>query len=352
VLAAAPAEPLLVWSGGGHAAKEAAHGWVTMGCHFPAMSGTDPFIIDQTVSVDVSGRSKPWLQALLATLSETLAAHGGTVGIVREQAPILLNSWPGVDAVIVSTDNTITNPGRSSRHAHTHADIRPRAAIRAATPPHHLGWEQTKPTCCGAARAEDLDGFGWSRSWPSPYSASVSALSTARSARAAWSCGRVTAGTACLRVQGHQRGGGGAPVRLPPGRARQATGLESASSPALPPAHGGTLCQFPSWAEARRARLGQRMWSARRRSARPRPCAGGPARRRTGTPSPGSCCGRRRSGRRHDAHSRAPASTRHPGGGKGVASIANRSRLHRAHACRTCAAWSAGRPASAASRRP
>jgi len=30
-LAAAPAKPLLVWSGGGHAAKEAAHGWGTMG---------------------------------------------------------------------------------------------------------------------------------------------------------------------------------------------------------------------------------------------------------------------------------------------------------------------------------
>ena len=66
VLAAAPAEPLLVWSGGGHAAKEAAHGWVILGWHFPAMSGTDPFVIDQTVSVDVSGRLKPWLRALLA----------------------------------------------------------------------------------------------------------------------------------------------------------------------------------------------------------------------------------------------------------------------------------------------
>ena len=39
--AAAPAEPLLVWSGNGHAAKEAAGGWVPMGWHFRALSGTD-----------------------------------------------------------------------------------------------------------------------------------------------------------------------------------------------------------------------------------------------------------------------------------------------------------------------
>src|SRR5271167_3241549 len=49
-----------------------------MGCHFPAMSGTDPFVIDQTVSVDVSGRSKPWLRALLPTLGEALGQQRRT----------------------------------------------------------------------------------------------------------------------------------------------------------------------------------------------------------------------------------------------------------------------------------
>jgi hypothetical protein len=63
VLAAAPAEPLLVWTGGGHASKQATHGWVTL---------------------------------------------GGTAGILRDQAPPPLNSWPGVDAVIISTENTLT----------------------------------------------------------------------------------------------------------------------------------------------------------------------------------------------------------------------------------------------------
>jgi hypothetical protein len=108
VLAAAPAEPLLVWTGGGHACKQPAHGWVTMGCHFPAMAGTDPFVIDQTVTIDYTGRSQPWIQELLNDLSTTLTEFGGTAGILRHQAPSPLDSQLGVDAVIVSTDNTLT----------------------------------------------------------------------------------------------------------------------------------------------------------------------------------------------------------------------------------------------------
>lgn len=79
-----------------------------MGYHFAAMSGIDPFVIDQTVSVDFAGGSKPWVQELLATLGQALAAHGGTIGILRDQAPPPLNLWSGVDAVVVSTDNALT----------------------------------------------------------------------------------------------------------------------------------------------------------------------------------------------------------------------------------------------------
>jgi hypothetical protein len=86
VLGAPPAELLLVWTGGGHACKEPTHGWVTIGCHFPALSGIDPFVIDQTVSIDFTGQSKPWTQELLVTLGETLNAFGGTGGILRDQA--------------------------------------------------------------------------------------------------------------------------------------------------------------------------------------------------------------------------------------------------------------------------
>jgi len=108
-LAAAPAEPLLVWCGNSHASKTRDVGeWVPMGWHFRAMSGTDPFVIDQTVTVAFQDESQPWVQELLAPLGETLAAHGGTAGILRDQAPRPLNTWPGVDAVVVSTDNALT----------------------------------------------------------------------------------------------------------------------------------------------------------------------------------------------------------------------------------------------------
>jgi hypothetical protein len=105
--AAAPAEPLLVWCGNGHAGKEAADQWVPMGWHFRAMSSTDPFVIDQTVTVAFDSRSQPWVHGLLAGLGETLAGYGGTAGILRDQAPAPLNGWTGVDAVVVSTDNAL-----------------------------------------------------------------------------------------------------------------------------------------------------------------------------------------------------------------------------------------------------
>ena len=106
--AAAPAEPLLVWCGNSHASKRKGDEWVPMGWHFRAMSGTDPFVIDQTVTVSFHGQPQPWVQALLADLGETLAAHGGTAGILRDQAPAPLDGWAGVDAVVVSTENTLT----------------------------------------------------------------------------------------------------------------------------------------------------------------------------------------------------------------------------------------------------
>ena len=109
LLTAAPDEPLLVWCGNGHAGKHADSQWVPMGYHFAAMSGIQQFVIDQTVTVDFAGDGlRPWVQELLATLSDTLAVQGGTTGILRDQAPPPLDCWPGVDAVVVSTENTLT----------------------------------------------------------------------------------------------------------------------------------------------------------------------------------------------------------------------------------------------------
>jgi len=45
---------------------------------------------------------------ILASLNDVLAAHGGTAGILRDQAPPPLDGWAGVDALVVSTDNEMT----------------------------------------------------------------------------------------------------------------------------------------------------------------------------------------------------------------------------------------------------
>ena len=108
VLAAAPGEPLLVWSGNSHAATEpSGDGWVPMGCLFPGLSGIDPFVIDQAVTVDFEHGDQPWVQELLDSLTGTLAACGGTAGILTGQAPPPLCDYPA-DAVVVSTDNALS----------------------------------------------------------------------------------------------------------------------------------------------------------------------------------------------------------------------------------------------------
>jgi len=114
---ASPTEPLLVWCGNGHASKNQIGDWIPMGWHFRTMSGTDPFVIDQTVTVAFENRPQPWVAELLAGLGETLAAHGGTAGILREQAPAPLDGYDHADAVVVSTENTLSealSPGTAN----------------------------------------------------------------------------------------------------------------------------------------------------------------------------------------------------------------------------------------------
>ena len=108
LLEAAPGEPMLVWCGNSHASKVQHEEWVPMGWHFREMSGVDQFVIDQDVTVNFGGEPRPWVRELLASMADTLAAHGGTAGILRDQAPPLLAGWDGVDALVVSTDNEMT----------------------------------------------------------------------------------------------------------------------------------------------------------------------------------------------------------------------------------------------------
>jgi hypothetical protein len=112
LIEAAPGEPLLVWCGNGHATKDMGEDdgdvWVPMGWNFRELTGIDPFVIDQTVTVAFSGRPHEWRQQLVESLADTLAALGGTAGILREQAPAPLDQRTGIDALVVSTDNALT----------------------------------------------------------------------------------------------------------------------------------------------------------------------------------------------------------------------------------------------------
>lgn len=78
-----------------------------MGCLFPGPSGINPFVIDQTVTVDFEHGARSWAQELLDSLADTLATCGGTAGILTGQAPPQLGGWPA-DAVVVSTDNALS----------------------------------------------------------------------------------------------------------------------------------------------------------------------------------------------------------------------------------------------------
>jgi len=104
----ASGEPLLVWCGNSHAMKTAGGEWVPMGYHYAAMSAVEHFVIDQTVTVAFGEGSRTWAEELLASLDDTLAAYGGTAGILRDQAPPPLNTRSGVDALVVSTENALT----------------------------------------------------------------------------------------------------------------------------------------------------------------------------------------------------------------------------------------------------
>ena len=106
--AADPAEPLLVWCGNGHASKNQISDWIPMGWHYRTMSGTEPFVIDQTATVAFEGGPHPGVAELLAGLEETLAAHGGTAAILRDQAPPPLDGRDYADALVVSTENSLT----------------------------------------------------------------------------------------------------------------------------------------------------------------------------------------------------------------------------------------------------
>jgi hypothetical protein len=102
----ATSDRLLVWCGNSHASKAASPDWTPMGHHFAALVAEGAFVIDQSVTVAFAGLEQRQA-ALAAELAPILDRYGGTAGMLREEAGPL-SCWPGVDALILSTDNVMT----------------------------------------------------------------------------------------------------------------------------------------------------------------------------------------------------------------------------------------------------
>lgn len=103
-----PEAPLLVWCGNSHLSKVPGMipdgEWLPMAYVFWKLSGIEPFSIDQTVTVEFEpDMTSAWHQL---GLEETwrLEAQGGTAGFPVEDSPL---ARPGVDAVLLSTQNTL-----------------------------------------------------------------------------------------------------------------------------------------------------------------------------------------------------------------------------------------------------
>ncbi len=94
---------LLVWCGNGHASKDRG-GWTPMGWHFRNLSGIDPFVLDQTVTVRFEV-STPWAANLIEWARPHLARRGGTAGFLREGSPLEWRST--ADAYLLSLDNEL-----------------------------------------------------------------------------------------------------------------------------------------------------------------------------------------------------------------------------------------------------
>ena len=97
--------PLLVWCGWGHLYKQnLPSDFRTMASQFWELSGVEPFCIDQTVTVEAGPNwNGPWHQ-LGRSQTWRLEALGGTAGFLVADSPV---PWPYVDAVLMSTRNTL-----------------------------------------------------------------------------------------------------------------------------------------------------------------------------------------------------------------------------------------------------
>jgi hypothetical protein len=99
---------LLVWCGNGHLYKTPQDDWQQMGYQFARLSGISPFTIDQTISVVFDPSYQPFGSPIAAQYASALEARGGTAGVVLAELPPEWMPQLGVDALVLSTDNAMT----------------------------------------------------------------------------------------------------------------------------------------------------------------------------------------------------------------------------------------------------
>lgn len=105
-----PGDRMLVWCRNLHHARLRLMAYRPMGWRFQERAGIQPFTIDQTVTVDFGGRSRP---SILRWARPALELRGGTAGFVwREGMPRLT---PGFDAWLLSLDNEVVGPEKKKR---------------------------------------------------------------------------------------------------------------------------------------------------------------------------------------------------------------------------------------------
>jgi len=115
-LARAPEDlKLLIWCGNSHQRKTPhdypgvrRSTWIRLGQRFRELSGIDPFVIDQSVTVEYRWRRAPRRHDVKRYRAE-LRALGGTGGFLRDEDPDV--RWRGdlsADAWLLSLDNSMS----------------------------------------------------------------------------------------------------------------------------------------------------------------------------------------------------------------------------------------------------
>jgi hypothetical protein len=99
---------LMVWCGNHHLAKATSDWWHPMGSQLHAITGIEPFCIDQTRSVQFDSARPRAATQWVETFADTLTAMDGTAGFLADEAPA---DWPELetaDAYLLSTENELT----------------------------------------------------------------------------------------------------------------------------------------------------------------------------------------------------------------------------------------------------